>query len=302
MAPSDVAPEMSCELAPLTRADVAGGLALSVAAGWNQTGDDWALFIERGHAFGARDAGGRLIATAAALPYGGDLGWISMVLVAPDHRHRGLATRLMARCVDTLQGAGIRPVLDATPEGAQVYRRIGFEPGFGLERWEGEGGAGSDGDANIEAAAAEGVQHRDIQAVHAAGLRNLDAITALDAAATGLVRGWLLQSFLSRPQTRAWISEADDGFVIARAGHRAMQIGPLVAHDEPRALSLLRAALAGLRGPVFMDVPTRWSALAASLSQRGFRRQRPFVRMTFGGAQTLSAPDRLFVLAGPEFG
>jgi GNAT superfamily N-acetyltransferase len=299
MARSDVAPERSTDLRPLTQADVAGGLALSAAAGWNQTADDWSLFIGRGHAFGVRDADGRLIATAAALPYGGGLGWISMVLVAPEHRHRGLATRLMARCVDALQDEGIRPVLDATPAGAQVYRRIGFEPGFALERWEGEGG---DAPSPVGAPGASRMQDGHDDAPRPSGPGDLDAMAALDAAATGLGRAWLLQAFVSRPQTRAWLTGAGDGFLIARAGHRAAQLGPLVAPDERRALSLLHAAVAAARGPVFLDVPARWSGLAAWLMARGFRRQRPFVRMALGGAHTLSAPDRLFVLAGPEFG
>jgi GNAT superfamily N-acetyltransferase len=284
---SDAVPALAPEPGVLSPADAAGGLALSAAAGWNQTIDDWALFIARGHAFGWRDVEGRLIATAAALPYGGGLGWISMVLVAADHRHRGLATRLMARCVDALQGAGVRPVLDATPAGAQVYRRIGFAPGFELERWEGEGGA----DDGLGA-----------DASRSAGLANLDAMAALDAEATGLGRGWLLQAFLSRPATRAWMLHTPDGFAMARAGHRATQIGPLVAPDETQALALLSAALAGSRGSVFLDLPTRWTAIAAWLAQRGFRRQRPFVRMALGQAQTLAVPDCLFVLAGPEFG
>ena len=289
---SDGAPALSPEPQRLVAADAAGGLALSAAAGWNQTADDWALFIERGHAFGWRDAAGRLVATAAALPYGGGLGWISMVLVAPVHRHHGLATRLMARCVEALQRDGIRPVLDATPAGAPVYRRIGFEPGFELERWEGKGGL-HDEDASVDPAA---------ETPRPAGLRDADAITRLDAVSTGLGRGWLLQAFLSRPTTRAWLSRAGDGFVIARAGHRATQVGPLVAPDEARALALLRAALAAVSGPAFLDVPVHWTAIADGLDRRGFRRQRPFVRMALGQAQTLAVPPHLFVLAGPEFG
>ncbi|RZI99133.1 MAG: GNAT family N-acetyltransferase, partial [Rubrivivax sp.] len=36
----------------LTPADVAGGLALSTAAGWNQTREDWQLFIGHGDVVG----------------------------------------------------------------------------------------------------------------------------------------------------------------------------------------------------------------------------------------------------------
>jgi GNAT superfamily N-acetyltransferase len=288
---SDSAPAVSPGPHALTSADAAGGLALSAVAGWNLTADDWALFIERGHASGFRDAHGTLVATAAALPYEGGLGWISMVLVAPAHRHRGLATRLVEQSIDALRRDGIRPVLDATPAGAAVYRHLGFVPGFELERWEGEG---------LHAAA--GSPEGAVPAPRLAGLADLETIGALDAAATGLGRGWLLEAFLSRPSTRAWVSRTGDGFVIARAGHRAIQLGPLVAPDETSALALLHAVLAGSEGPVFLDVPTHWAAIAAALERHGFRRQRPFVRMALGQAQTLAVPPRLFVLAGPEFG
>ena len=83
--------------------DVAAGLALSDAAGWNQTADDWAFFIKQGDVFGLRDDAGRVIATAAALPYDGGFGWISMVLVDAAQRHRGLASSLLETCVATLR-------------------------------------------------------------------------------------------------------------------------------------------------------------------------------------------------------
>ena len=57
----------SLSLGTLTPADVAGGLALSSGAGWNQTADDWAFFIEHGHAIGFRTASGTVVATAAAI-------------------------------------------------------------------------------------------------------------------------------------------------------------------------------------------------------------------------------------------
>ncbi|MEO5845313.1 MAG: GNAT family N-acetyltransferase, partial [Caldimonas sp.] len=119
--------------------DVAGGLALSDAAGWNQNADDWSFFIDAGVAFGVRDEAGVLIATAAALPYDSATGWVSMVLVDARHRHRGFASQLVDACVASLRESGRTPVLDATPAGAAVYARIGFVEGFAFERWQGEG-------------------------------------------------------------------------------------------------------------------------------------------------------------------
>lgn len=271
----------------LNLADVPGGLALSDAAGWNQTGDDWQIFIRHGQTIGYRNSEGQLVATAAALPYTGGMGWISMVLVAQDWRHKGLATQLLDGCVKYLQQMSAVPVLDATPAGAPVYRRIGFEACFELARWEG----------NASTAVTPVPD-----AVRLADADDLQSMVALDTMACGIDRRYLLTDFLFRDASRAWIARDGLGFVITRQGHRATQVGPLVATDRASALVLLDAALSGASGPVFLDVPERWTSLASWLVRRGFTRQRPFVRMALGPASVSAANDRLFVLAGPEFG
>jgi GNAT superfamily N-acetyltransferase len=267
--------------------DVDDALALSDAAGWNQTADDWALFIEQGLVRGRRNADGLLVASGAALPYGLGQGWISMVLVSPAYRHRGLATELLNEGVESLRQAGRIPVLDATPAGAEVYRRLGFQPGLEFQRWEGVLAAAA-------GPAAPGVRR--------ASAHDLEVTAALDATAGRVERRVLLQAFLSRPGTQAWITTDGGGFAIVREGRRARQLGPLVAGDETAAQALLQHALQQSTGPLFLDLPLRWTALAEALRQRGFRTQRPFVRMALGDAPALAGSDRLFVVAGPEFG
>ncbi len=138
--------------------------------------------------------------------------------------------------------------------------------------------------------------------VRAAGARDLDAIAALDQSAHGLGRRSLLRSFLVRGDTRAWMPADGSGFVIVRAGSRATQIGPLVARDVVGAIALLAAALHAVVGPIFLDVPRRWAELAAWLEGSAFSRQRPYVRMVLGSAAVPACGERMFVLAGPEFG
>jgi GNAT superfamily N-acetyltransferase len=122
----------------LGHADMADALLLSDEARWNQTAADWAVFIDHGQCFGVRD-GGRLVATAAILPYGGGFGWVSMVLVTADWRRRGLASTLMSRCIAALRARGCAALLDATPEGALVYAQQGFRSQCGMARWRGMG-------------------------------------------------------------------------------------------------------------------------------------------------------------------
>ncbi|QRR34351.1 GNAT family N-acetyltransferase [Hydrogenophaga sp. YM1] len=278
-----MAPSEALTLVVLGPADAPDGLALSEAAGWNQTAEDWRLFVRQGRVFGLREnEANRLVATAAALPYAGGLGWISMVLVAPEWRHQGLATQLVQHGIAHLRALDATPVLDATPAGQPAYARLGFEAGFALARWEG-----------VLAAAPP---------APGTGLADAITIARLDALANGCDRGALLIDFLRRPGTRAWVEPDGHGFVLARQGLRATQLGPLVAPDEALALSLLRRALADLRGPVFLDVPERWIALTAWLQHNGFVRQRGFARMALGAAPIAAVHPRLFVVAGPEFG
>src|SRR5262249_28588078 len=128
MAPSDAPPE----IAPLAATELGEAEALGGEAGWNQTAADWRIFLDLGQVFAVR-ADGRVVATAATLPYQ-RFGWISMVLVTAEFRRRGLASRLMRRCIDTLVAAGRVPVLDATPNGQQVYRSLGFKDTWGYQR------------------------------------------------------------------------------------------------------------------------------------------------------------------------
>ena len=294
-APADPAAAAALRHARLTEPDIHAGLALSDAAGWNQTSDDWALFIRHGRTIGLRDAAGRWVATAAALPYGRDRGWISMVLVDAAWRHRGLASRLLDECVAHLRAEGIVPVLDATPAGAAVYRRLGFVPGFEIDRWE------------QPALAAGTATPATSPAVMTADLADLDTLLALDRAATGLDRRFLLSSFLSRPGTQAWRADDGRGFVIARAGRRAVQIGPLVAGDAGQAAALLDVAIADATArdasqAIFLDLPRAHRPLADRLERQGFARQRPFVRMALGASEAPRLGTGMVVLAGPEFG
>src|SRR3954469_24632727 len=132
MAPSD---DDLSPAAPLREAELADADALVREAGWNQTADDWRNFLALGTVHAIRTQTGRVIATAATLPWGGRFAWISMVLVTEHYRRRGLATQLLRRCIDDLVARDLVPVLDATPAGRAVYVGLGFKNAWGFQRY-----------------------------------------------------------------------------------------------------------------------------------------------------------------------
>jgi GNAT superfamily N-acetyltransferase len=269
----------------LTEADLPRAAALSARVGWNQVAADWALFLREGRVRGLDDGDPDcLAATAAVLPYGSQVAWVSMVLVRPDRRRAGLATALMRWAMEELAATPC-VALDATPAGREVYRRLGFEDVFGFTRWS----------LPAPLRAEPGIALRPIAAA------DWPALLALDAVAFGAPREALLRDLQARLPQAAFRTEDGSGFVLAREGLRAPQIGPVVAADEAAAAALVAAAHAALGGPAVIDLADAATALAARLDAAGAERQRPFTRMLRGGAP-LGQADRNFAFAGPEFG
>ena len=105
----------------LTAKGVDQAQRLVVEASWNQTPQDWFTFLELGQAYQVTTSEGEVVATAATLPYPPHSGWISMVLVSQKHRRQGIASALLALCIQTLRSANLAPWLDAT---RQLLKRL----------------------------------------------------------------------------------------------------------------------------------------------------------------------------------
>jgi GNAT superfamily N-acetyltransferase len=261
-------------------------VGLSSESGWNQTADDWQMVLKQGEGLGIMDRDHHLIATAVCLPYGAEFGWISMVLVQKAWRKKGLATRLLRRCIEILEQKGLVPFLDATPQGEAVYRPLGFVTHFGLTRWQ--------ADAPVMSVDAKGTR--------AMTQDDLPAVYALDRQVFGGVRETIIETLLSRaPHMCRWMSDGS-GFVLARNGRNASQIGPLVATTDASALSLLSEAVRSAEGPVFIDAVDSKSGVSKALIESGFTVQRSFKRMAKGRKEMPGEPDRLYAIAGPELG
>jgi GNAT superfamily N-acetyltransferase len=129
---------MSNRIRQLEPADAPQALALSQAAGWQQTIEDWRLAIEMnpGGCF-AMEMDGTVVATTTSIRYGTVLAWIGMVLTHPEFRGRGYARALIERVLDHLGGVETAK-LDATEMGAPLYRQLGFVEECAIERWIGK--------------------------------------------------------------------------------------------------------------------------------------------------------------------
>lgn len=280
---------------------LAGCLALSAAANWNQNEADWRLMLGLGRGRGISLADGTLAASTIVLPYGAEFAWVCMVLVLPGCRRKGYATRLLRGAQAESVKSRFTLVLDATPAGRAVYAQEGFRDCWGFRRYASTRSATATAPEEARAAAmaalADGVRP----------LRESDwpRLLALDAPAFGASREPLLRALAARlPRSALVFERAGElaGFVLGREGREASQIGPLVARDARAAQALLAAALAHVAPPVYLDLLDREQGLRAWLEQRGFEFQRPFTRMVFGAARAPGEETLVVCPAGPELG
>jgi ribosomal protein S18 acetylase RimI-like enzyme len=277
-------------MVPLTSSDIDDAQALVAEADWNQTSADWRIFLELGRAFSARARDSTLIGTATILPYGGGFGWISMVLVAKAWRRRGIGTRLLNLSVETLRVLSSIPMLDATPTGREVYRRLGFRDVWPITRWRRAAVVDSGRDAT------------DIRPLED---RDLAKVVTLDTAAFGSSRDKLLERLGDRSQGFACAAELDGqvrGFLLGRDGRAATHFGPIVAEDQHTAAALVDFAGRRVCSPLILDVPDRHDVFAQWLEIHGFVRERQLMRMIFRSDYSFGDPHRMIAIAGPELG
>jgi ribosomal protein S18 acetylase RimI-like enzyme len=262
-------------------------------AGWNQTEHDWRGYL-------GYDPTGCLIAevkgqragTATTIRYGDRFGWIGMVLVHPDFRRLGIGTQLLNRAIARLRETGVWCIkLDATPMGRKVYVPLGFVDEYELSRYDGTPPPG-------DSAATVGVV--PFSSV------DFSTVVELDSRAFGAPREAVLRSLRDRNPDLCFAARdaaGVSGFLIAREGAGAVQVGPWIARDAGVAERLLHAFLGRVGGRrVFVDVVEPNAAACALMRTVGFTVQRTLTRMYLGENTHPGEPRLVFGISSPEKG
>lgn len=276
-------PDVSARV--LTSHDVGAAVNLSNLAGWNQTEADWKLLLElEPEGCLGIESDGQIIATATIACYGDRLAWLGMVLTHPQYRRRGFARRLLESALNIAAGRGVRSIkLDATEQGAPLYRSLGFETEQEIQRWSGD---------HQPALAAVSGGRRTIS-----NTRRTGGNFALDRQAFGADRSRLLCLLADNGHAFA----NGNGFALARPGSRAWFLGPCVARTPEAARALIELCLATHAGAWFWDLLPVNREAAWVATDLGFHPERKLLRMVKG--QEVRGDEQMtYAGAGFEFG
>ena len=229
------------------------------------------------------------------------LAWVAMVLVDPAHRGGGIGTALLERGLDSLADADAVG-LDATPLGQPLYEKLGFRTASTLLRMERLaddtlGAPGPPGDGHAATSLAR-VGH--------AAATDLEAMTALDARASGLDRRAMIEWLQQGAPELAYVATTHDaiaGLVLGRHGHDFCHIGPVIAPSVEAACALVGACLRARPADRFIvDIAQARPGWRKRLEAIGFTMQRPFARMYRGEWRPAGDDTCLYAVIGPEFG
>lgn len=260
----------------MTLADLDFADRVRAAAGWNQTRADWRRFLEfEPDGCFVAEFQGQAAGTATTITYGSDLGWIGMVLVDPDFRRKGIATELMEAALGYLSGRVRCIKLDATPDGAKVYERLGFRAEWELNRWVG-------------------------QAVSESGSGRSEPISAMsDQSVFGANRESWLKLLANDAET---VISNTQALGMIRRGVRSDYLGPITASNGEAGVELTRQLLDRFSRQTFWDIPEPNRAAIGLAEERGFSRVRPLLRMWAGEQLLVGQPELQFAIGDPATG
>src|SRR5687768_14225773 len=197
---------------PMVDGDVPAGLSLCRAAGWNQTIEDWDLFLKlspKGCCVAVDDEG-QVRGTVATVRYEDHFSWIGMVLVDPTHQRQGIGIQLLRESLQILSDEETVK-LDATPAGRVIYVQLDFVDEYRISRMEIKG-------MTAELFASAQVRPMDE--------KDFPAVLELDKKVFGANREPVLRAIRQRGPQLAFVygdRDAISGYCLGRTGHSFTQ-------------------------------------------------------------------------------
>jgi len=287
---------MPTDIRLMTAADLDAAMELKDVEGWNQTRDDWDLFLRMAPAsclVAVEDD--KVVGTVVGINYANRVAWIGMMLVNRSYRGQGISKMLMKAVIQSLNRvASIK--LDATPAGFPVYRQLGFEEEYTLLRMV----------ATSPEAPDDWKEGVSMQRVKKLDVSHMSDIYDLDREVFGADRTEvLLHNLRSLPALACGFVDAGkvSGYLLARKGTRYVHLGPLVANDDAIAKLLLAHSMEKYRDVSWViDVPKIKQGWVSWLESCGFHVQRELFRMYQKGNSHPGDTSRLYAICGPELG
>jgi len=280
---------------PFKHEDIDFTYKLDTIEQWNHTRND----IERMFSFEPNgcfiaEISGRRVGHVFSISYG-RLGWIGLLIVKAKYRRRSIGTLLTKTAMNYLLSRKVKTIkLEAVPEVANLYRKLGFVDEFDSLRLIRTGGK----TITMPSHCMKPLKNREIT-----------QLAEFDAEYFGANRIKVLSELYQDNPQLCFVSHDGSkvaGYIMCYEAESGYRIGPLVCNPEnPQvACGLLVECMKAIRGnkKFYVGVPAVNGIAVEIFQDFDFRQYSKSIRMYFGEKLETERVDGVFAIGGPEKG
>ncbi len=227
----------------------------------------------------------------------GKIGWIGVLIVNENYRRRGVGTLLMKHSIRYLLGLGVETIrLEAVPEIANLYRRIGFVDEFHSIRFLGTS-------RRQELLSGLSIERMSV--------KEMPRIADFDREYFGGDRMRVLKRLYQASPELCFYSQEDSqilGYIISYEMETGYRIGPWICKPHgvrfpviARELLLTCMNSIEVGTKIYVGVPETNNTAIRILHNLGFTMTAKCIRMRFG-KRLQEKPKAVLSISGPESG
>ena len=252
--------KIELKLVELDKYDVLGLVELSTSVGWDYDEYEVRTVMASGKIYGHKNTVGKIVSSAAIIPYDTNLASIGMVIVNEDYRGLGLGKKATQKCIDSVsQNTSI--MLISTEDGKPLYERLGFSTVDSVHKYLSDNYIPT----NLFNHPQITLERYKEEEIH--------KIIELDSAAFGDKRGELLLNRINQSKQCLVVKNQNGkiiGFGLSILGPENLLIGPIVAPNSQTAALIIDGLVINHQGKIRIDVPSSNDELMLFLEKSGF--------------------------------
>ncbi|WNV77948.1 GNAT family N-acetyltransferase [Bacillus atrophaeus] len=281
------------ELVQFDKCDVSGLIELSASVGWDYDKNEIETVLSSGKIFGHKNAEGKIVSSAAIIPYETSLASIGMVIVNKDFRGMGLGKETTKKCIDSVS-KDTTIMLIATEEGKPIYEKIGFHTVDCVHKYL----------CDNYITLSKQLDNSDVIIEEFSGV-DINEILKLDEEAFGERRSRFLMNRIKQSEKCLVVKDNNEkivGFGLSISGPMNLILGPIVAPDFQIASFLIDELSSNHQGKLRIDVPSGNEGFMLTLEKCGFVKASIPPIMVINSVTMPHRNNTLFGIAAQIFG
>jgi N-acetylglutamate synthase-like GNAT family acetyltransferase len=278
-------------LVQFDKKDIPGLIELSESVGWDYEEHEIDTVMSSGKVFGHKNIEGKIVSSAAIIPYETNLASIGMVIVNKEYRGMGLGKELTQQCMNSLS-SDFSIMLISTENGKPLYEKMGFQIVDHVHKYI------------CDTYSTSNPANRKV-IIEQFNESDLNKMIELDEEAYGDKRSTFLKHRINQSKDCVMVKDTIGniiGFGLSILGPINLIIGPIIAPDAQVASMILEKLAIGHQGKLRIDIPSGNGVFMEALEKCGFVNVSNPPIMMFNSTKMPQRNGELFGIAAQVFG